>query len=123
MTYVSLITRNSSSCHDLIISAKSFVLYPNLSDRLFISTLFDRTIDDRLILTRLRDFSSSNVVRFSSIIHHEFSSFNVPLHDINIYACQLERFIYDLSNEYFSIKLKTLSIKRNLTETTIEYYN
>ena len=58
-SYVSRINGNSSSCLDhlwhnpqkVFFWYKSF--YPNLSDYLFISTLFGCTIDDRPILTRL----------------------------------------------------------------------
>ena len=98
--------------HNLSIDNTNFVIGPNLSDHYAISSLFDKNIDLKPKSFQFIDFSLVIRQRFSSNIDTEFSAFNPPTHNADVYTEYLERFLFEMLKKYFPLKRKTITSKR-----------
>ena len=97
-TYVSPATNKPISCVDHIVSnisipCSSYVLQPNISDHFAVSSIFNKKLDDKPINIKFRDFSEENKVKFSNNLDREFSSFDPPRHDVDLFAEYLKMFL------------------------------
>ena len=116
-TYVSQVTNQDKSCLDHIwtntsIEQKNFVIYPNLSDHYCVATVFSISIDCIPIQIKFRDFCDRNCQNFSQNLPSEFSSFNPPMHDIDLFTGYSAEFLTNLLNKYFPVKTKVYTQKR-----------
>ena len=116
-TFFSPITNTAISCLDHVFTnlnypKKSFVVEPPLADHFGTCVTFVNKVKNILNKERFRDYSSRNTDRFRENLDIEFRNFRSPQTHANEKALYLQKFLQDLLDKYFPVRIKYISTKR-----------
>ena len=98
--------------HNLNVPRYSYVVSPALSDHYAVCIIFKINYDSPPKTTRFRDFSDVNSEGFAENIDVEFLLCSPPVSNPNEYAEYVVNFMKSLMNNFFPIKLKTITQRR-----------
>ena len=119
VTYVSPNSQiSSSSCIDHIwynfFSSNNYgyIVTPKMSDHFPTCAIFNAFSENILENVKFRNFSSENKAKLELNADHEFSNLSYDHYDIDCFAKKIRDFLLKLSNKYFPVMTKQISLKR-----------
>ena len=98
--------------HNFKKSSESFIMLPPFSDHSAIILCIFVKLPQLFKTITFRDFSCSNKENFLANLERECDSHQIFSYDINFETCRFIEWFESLTNKYFPLKKKTISLKR-----------